>query len=67
MENNAESRKHGLICIFSDFYASEIWGMTQYKVIEAVHLFARKKLLNVRPRTSKTNGVWRDWPVPALY
>lgn len=35
-------------------YASEVWGITQYKVIEAVHLFACKKLLNVSPRTPNT-------------
>ena len=32
-------------------YASEIWGATQFKEIESVHLFACKKLLNVSSRT----------------
>ena len=35
-------------------YASEIWGATQYRVVEAVHLFACKRLLSVSPRTPNT-------------
>ena len=32
-------------------YASEIWGTTKYSVIESVHLFACKRILNVSPKT----------------
>lgn len=32
-------------------YTSEIWGAAQYKVVEAVQLFALKRLLSVSPRT----------------
>jgi hypothetical protein len=32
-------------------YASEVWGTTQFKTVESVHLFALKRLLSVGPRT----------------
>ena len=32
-------------------YGSEVWGLHNHNVIEKVHLFALKKLLNVAPRT----------------
>ena len=35
-------------------YASEVWGTTQFKVIESVQLFACKKILNVNLRTPNT-------------
>jgi exonuclease III len=35
-------------------YASEIWGMKRYHVVEAVHLFACKRLLNIGSKTPNT-------------
>ena len=35
-------------------YAAEIWGTTQYEIIEKTHLFACKKLLGVSARTPNT-------------
>ena len=35
-------------------YASEVWGLTKYKVIENVHAFACKKLLGVSLKTPTT-------------
>lgn len=35
-------------------YASEIWGLKRFDVIEKIHLFACKRLLNVYPRTPNT-------------
>jgi len=35
-------------------YAAEIWGLTRYQVIESVHLFACKRLLNVSIKTPNT-------------
>ena len=34
-------------------YAAEIWGLTRYKTVESVHLFACKRLLRVYRKTSK--------------
>ena len=35
-------------------YSSEVWGLTQYKGIESIHLFAIKKFLNVGQTTPNT-------------
>ena len=35
-------------------YASEIWGLTRFSVIESVHLFACKRILNVSRMTPNT-------------
>ena len=35
-------------------YAAEIWGSTQYEIIEKTHMFACKKLLGVSARTPNT-------------
>ena len=35
-------------------YAAEIWGATQYEIIEKTHMFACKKLLGVSARTPNT-------------
>jgi hypothetical protein len=35
-------------------YAAEIWGFVRFHVVEAPHLFACKRFLNVSPRTPNT-------------
>jgi hypothetical protein len=35
-------------------YAAEIWGLSRYQVIESVHMFACKRLLNVSIKTPNT-------------
>ena len=46
-------------------YSSELWGMTRYKAIESVHLFACKRLVNVSARTPNTMafGEVRKYPI----
>jgi hypothetical protein len=35
-------------------YAAEIWGLSRYQVVESVHMFACKRLLNVSVKTPNT-------------
>ena len=50
-------------------YSREVWGLTQYKGIESIHLFAIKKFLNVCQTTSiysEYYGLWRNRTIPTL-